>query len=125
MALESSKGKGVASSSRGKHVTHVTRERVCLVFSLMTGRLINVRVIIKDVLICGNDKGPEDLHSPLLSICECNLYIDNVLSHLYGMKMLQLRMSEDRVDSNLESDANDGEDSKMGEVAYAPMDDED
>ncbi|MCD7459607.1 hypothetical protein HAX54_041436 [Datura stramonium] len=34
----------------GKHVTHVMTKTVCLVFSLMTERPVNVRVIIKDVL---------------------------------------------------------------------------
>ncbi|MCD7450373.1 hypothetical protein HAX54_005716, partial [Datura stramonium] len=34
----------------GKHVTHVTRERVCIVYALMNGMLINVGVLIKNVL---------------------------------------------------------------------------
>ncbi|MCE3051124.1 hypothetical protein HAX54_048948 [Datura stramonium] len=33
-----------------KHVTHVTRERVCLVYALMIGMPINVGVFIKNVL---------------------------------------------------------------------------
>ncbi|MCD7471559.1 hypothetical protein HAX54_012056 [Datura stramonium] len=37
---------------------------------------------------------PEGQHAPVLSIIERNARIDNVLSHLYKMLMLQLRMSE-------------------------------
>ncbi|MCD7468309.1 hypothetical protein HAX54_006379 [Datura stramonium] len=35
----------------------------------------------------------EGLHSLGLSISEKNVHIDNVPSHLYGMQMLQVRMS--------------------------------
>ncbi|MCD9560715.1 hypothetical protein HAX54_019461 [Datura stramonium] len=34
----------------GKHITHMTRERVCSVYVLMTGMPINMGVIIKNVL---------------------------------------------------------------------------
>ncbi|MCD9640229.1 hypothetical protein HAX54_025411, partial [Datura stramonium] len=34
-------------------------------------------------------KEPECIHGPVLSISERNARIDNVLSHLYGMQMLQ------------------------------------
>ncbi|MCD7455254.1 hypothetical protein HAX54_027513 [Datura stramonium] len=89
---------------------------------------------------------PDGIHGPVLSISEHHERIDNMLSHLYGMQMLQLRMNgvteevgpglekpqdddatdeeQARVDSNLESD--DDEDySEMGEATLAPTDDED
>ncbi|MCD9646985.1 hypothetical protein HAX54_037262 [Datura stramonium] len=85
---------------RGKHVTHVTRKRVCLVFALMTGRLVEeeeVDYILRydpKRLDATKTKESKGLDGPmLLSISQCNARIDNVLSHLYGMKMLQLRMS--------------------------------
>ncbi|MCD9560400.1 hypothetical protein HAX54_019073 [Datura stramonium] len=34
----------------GKHVTHITRKRVCIVYALMIGVPVNVKVIIKNVL---------------------------------------------------------------------------
>ncbi|MCD7462478.1 hypothetical protein HAX54_048633, partial [Datura stramonium] len=37
-------------------------------------------------------KEPEGIHGTMLSISERSPHIDNVLSHLYGMKMLQLRI---------------------------------
>ncbi|MCE3216542.1 hypothetical protein HAX54_006842 [Datura stramonium] len=119
----------------GKHVTHVTRKRVCIVNVLMTGMPINVGVIIKNVLkrervkkdqsfgfeglltrfLRGHDieeeeadyrpvydprgidvtetKEPEGINGPVLSVNKHNTQIDNMLSHLYGMKMLQLRMN--------------------------------
>ncbi|MCD9643790.1 hypothetical protein HAX54_031489 [Datura stramonium] len=119
----------------GKHVTHVTRERVCLVYALMTRMSINVGVLIKNVLKRArvkkgqnfgfrglltrflhrhdieeeeadyrpaNDprridvtekKEPEGINGAFLSVNERNARIDNILSHLYGMQMLQLRMN--------------------------------
>ncbi|MCD9560014.1 hypothetical protein HAX54_018439 [Datura stramonium] len=37
---------------------------------------------------------PKGIHGPVLSVSECNMRIDNMLSHLYGMQMLQLRIKE-------------------------------
>ncbi|MCD9640840.1 hypothetical protein HAX54_026545 [Datura stramonium] len=108
-------------------------------------------------------KEPEIQHNLVLSISERNAHINNILSHLYVMQMLQLRMcrvteeqqqqlnplrahsralcrvgpcfeepfDEDDptndeqacVDSYLESDADDGGDSEMGESSYSPTDD--
>ncbi|MCD7455738.1 hypothetical protein HAX54_029382 [Datura stramonium] len=118
-----------------KHVTHVTRERVCLVHALMTEMPINVGVLIKNVLkrarvkkgqnirfrglltlfLRGHEieeeeadyrpaydprgvdvtkaKEPEGVNGPALSVNERNAQIDNILSHLYDMQMLQLRMN--------------------------------
>ncbi|MCE3049712.1 hypothetical protein HAX54_045583, partial [Datura stramonium] len=41
-----------------------------------------------------NTKEPEGIHSPGLSINERNAQIGNMLDHMYGMQMLQLRMDE-------------------------------
>ncbi|MCE0482452.1 hypothetical protein HAX54_041242 [Datura stramonium] len=38
-------------------------------------------------------KEPEGINGPVLSVNECNARIDNMLSHLYGMQILQLRMN--------------------------------
>ncbi|MCD7464338.1 hypothetical protein HAX54_052532 [Datura stramonium] len=38
-------------------------------------------------------KEPEGIHGPILYINEHNARIDNMLSHIYGMQMLQLRMN--------------------------------
>lgn len=38
-------------------------------------------------------KDPEGIHGPVLSINKRNTQIDNILSHLYGIQMLQLRMN--------------------------------
>ncbi|MCD7471133.1 hypothetical protein HAX54_011436 [Datura stramonium] len=43
---------------------------------------------------CKKSKEPEDQHIMTLSIVEQNAQIDNVLSHLYGMQILQFRKSE-------------------------------
>ncbi|MCD7463067.1 hypothetical protein HAX54_049884 [Datura stramonium] len=64
-------------------------------------------------------KESEGIHGPVLSINERNAHIDNVLSHLYNIQMLQLRMSGARVDFDLKYD-DDGDDSEMGKAAYDP-----
>ncbi|MCD7454179.1 hypothetical protein HAX54_023893 [Datura stramonium] len=85
-------------------MTHVTRERVCLVFALMTERPINIGQIDEEVAgyrqcydLKGLDvtkiKDPKGIHGPVLSIIERSMCTNNILSHLYGMQMLQLRMS--------------------------------
>ncbi|MCD7449318.1 hypothetical protein HAX54_051258 [Datura stramonium] len=118
-----------------QHVAHVTRERACLVYILMTRMPINVGVLIKNLLkrarvnkgqnfgfgdlltrfLRGHDieeeevdckpyydprriymtktKEPKGINGLVLSFNECNVRIDNMLSHLYGMQMLQLRMN--------------------------------
>ncbi|MCE0480891.1 hypothetical protein HAX54_038119 [Datura stramonium] len=38
-------------------------------------------------------KESEGINSPVLTVNECNARIDNMLSHLYGMQMLQLRLN--------------------------------
>ncbi|MCD9643346.1 hypothetical protein HAX54_030748 [Datura stramonium] len=83
-----------------KHVNHVPRERVCLVFALITGRPVNVGVIIKDVLRrerkgldLTKTKEIKGIQGLVLSISERNVLIHNALSHLYDMQVLQLRMS--------------------------------
>ncbi|MCD7450304.1 hypothetical protein HAX54_005146 [Datura stramonium] len=38
-------------------------------------------------------KGPEGINGPFHYVNEHNARIDNMLSHLYGMQMLQLRMN--------------------------------
>ncbi|MCD7460540.1 hypothetical protein HAX54_043731 [Datura stramonium] len=38
-------------------------------------------------------KDPEGIHGPFLSIGERHVRLNNMLSHLYGMQMLQLRMN--------------------------------
>ncbi|MCD7468186.1 hypothetical protein HAX54_006148 [Datura stramonium] len=118
----------------GEYVTHVIRERVYLVYALMTGIPINVGVLIKNVLkrervkkgqnfefgglltrfLWGYDieedegdyrpaydlrgvyvtktKEPEGINGPVLIVNDHNAQIDNMLSHLYSMQMLQLRM---------------------------------
>ncbi|MCD7472261.1 hypothetical protein HAX54_013290, partial [Datura stramonium] len=38
-------------------------------------------------------KEPEGINGPVLTVNERNARIDNMLSHLYGMQMLQLRMN--------------------------------
>ncbi|MCE3215424.1 hypothetical protein HAX54_002338, partial [Datura stramonium] len=112
------------------------RERVCLVFALITGMPINVGVIIKNVLSRarakrsqifgfggllirflrgneiekeevdyrpiydpkGNDvtniKEPKGVNGPDFSANERNARIDNMLSHLNGMHMLQKKLME-------------------------------
>ncbi|MCD9644621.1 hypothetical protein HAX54_033008, partial [Datura stramonium] len=73
-------------------------------------------------------KEPKVVNGPVLYVNECNGRIDNMLSHLYDMQMLQLRMNGDRmarVDSDIESSDVEEEDSEMGEAALAPTDDED
>ncbi|MCE3051081.1 hypothetical protein HAX54_048874 [Datura stramonium] len=79
-------------------------------------------------------KDSEDIYGPVLSNNEHNARIDNVLNHLYSMKMLQLRIvglgfeepfddddaideEQARVVSYLESD-DDGDDSDMGELLF-------
>ncbi|MCD9646558.1 hypothetical protein HAX54_036478 [Datura stramonium] len=75
-----------------KHVTHVTRERVCLVYALMTRMTINVGVVIKNVskrargVAMKKTKEPEGINGPVLSFNEHNARIDNMLSHLYDMQ---------------------------------------
>ncbi|MCD7467891.1 hypothetical protein HAX54_005587 [Datura stramonium] len=139
----------------GKHVTYVTRERVCLFYALMTRMPINVT------------KEHEGVNGPVLSVNEHNTRIDKMLSHLYSMQILQLRMNgvtekqlqqlnmnyplsensralcrldpgfedpidddvitEDemaRVHSDIESSDAEEKDSKMGEAALAPTNDE-
>ncbi|MCD7467437.1 hypothetical protein HAX54_004861 [Datura stramonium] len=38
-------------------------------------------------------KDPEGIHGSVLSIGECHARFDNILSNLYAMQMLQLRMN--------------------------------
>ncbi|MCD7469014.1 hypothetical protein HAX54_007629, partial [Datura stramonium] len=83
-------------------------------------------------------KEPEGINGPVLTVNERNARIDNMLSYLFGMQMLQFRMNgswawiqgafvddmamEDkmaRVDSDIESSDDDEEDSEMGEAALA------
>ncbi|MCE3050421.1 hypothetical protein HAX54_047183 [Datura stramonium] len=70
----------------------------------MTGRTVSVRIDeeVVDYRPQYDQKGidvmkttePDSLHHPGMSISKRNSHIDNVLSHLYDMQMLQLRMSE-------------------------------
>ncbi|MCD7459902.1 hypothetical protein HAX54_042259 [Datura stramonium] len=117
----------VFNASVPVHVTHVTRERVFLVYALMTEMQINVGVIIKNTLrrergkkvqsfgfgdlltrfMRGHEikeeevdyipvydprgidvtktKEPQGVNGPVLSFNECNVRINKILSHLYGM----------------------------------------
>ncbi|MCD7462704.1 hypothetical protein HAX54_049138 [Datura stramonium] len=97
-----------------KYMTHVTWERVCLVYVLMTGIPINVGPQIEEELVdywdrydpkeidVINTKDPEGIHGPVLSIDE----------------------EQARVESDLESDEEE-EYSEMGEAVLTPTDDED
>ncbi|MCD7472654.1 hypothetical protein HAX54_013953 [Datura stramonium] len=103
---------------------------------------------------------PKAHHDPILYVFERNAKNDSYQSHIYGIAILQLRLSrrlnayyplnehararcrvraeyeepvdneiptnvtQAREDSNVESDDSNGEDSEMGEAAYAPTDDE-
>ncbi|MCD9640874.1 hypothetical protein HAX54_026585 [Datura stramonium] len=87
---------------------------------------------------CKKSKDPKDQHILTLSIAEQNAQIDNVLSHLYGMQILQVGpvfeelLNDDdltndeqaRDDSDLELDASEEEDSEIIDVDYAPTDHE-
>ncbi|MCD7473202.1 hypothetical protein HAX54_014858 [Datura stramonium] len=132
-----------SNSITRNHVTHVTRERMCLVFALMTGRPVNGSVIIKDALrrkgprydSKGLDvtktKEPKGIHGLVLSISERNMRIDNHSRVLFrvGLGFVEpfnddaIDEEQARVDSDLESD-DDGDDAEMGEVAFASIDDE-
>ncbi|MCD7468293.1 hypothetical protein HAX54_006338, partial [Datura stramonium] len=88
-------------------------------------------------------KEPKGIHGPVLSISDRNARIDYIRSYLYDMQMLHLRMSgvteeqlaldnddaiddeQARTESDLVSDANDGEESVIGQATYAPIDEED
>ncbi|MCD7448788.1 hypothetical protein HAX54_046324 [Datura stramonium] len=154
MAPKARKGKGVASSRHGfkrsrrakeeqnedasmplqplrKHVIHVTRERVCLVYCLMIGMPVNVGLIIKDVLrrarLRMNGVTAEKLEQlnmdyPLgehsKDFCRVCLGFEDILDDEDTIDEEQVR-----VDSNLESD--DEDDSEIGEIALAPIDKED
>ncbi|MCE0481509.1 hypothetical protein HAX54_039310 [Datura stramonium] len=77
MAPKVNKGKGVAFSSHG----HKRSKR---------GQETLVEDARLDVM---KTKEPEGIHGSMLSISERNTCFDNVLSLLYGMQMLQLRIS--------------------------------
>ncbi|MCD7458307.1 hypothetical protein HAX54_037835 [Datura stramonium] len=47
----------------------------------------------KEGLDVMKEKEPKGIYDYVLSISQCNVCIDNILSHLYGMQMLRLRMS--------------------------------
>ncbi|MCD9641829.1 hypothetical protein HAX54_028283 [Datura stramonium] len=82
----------------------------------MTGRPMNVEVTIKDVLRRARVKKGEDS----TAFCRVGLdfeypfYDDDATDN-----------EQAHVDSNLESDADEGDDSKMEKVVYAPIDDND
>ncbi|MCE3051990.1 hypothetical protein HAX54_051365 [Datura stramonium] len=122
MAQKSNKGKGVASSSQGTKRASMGQEaqnkdasmpKTTLVIWTPLGhsarrRPINVEVVIRDVLRRARVKkrvGPE-FEEPF----DDNDATDN---------------EQDRVDFDLKSDGDDGEDIEMGEASYAPTNDED
>ncbi|MCD7451282.1 hypothetical protein HAX54_010635 [Datura stramonium] len=96
----------------GKHVTHVTRERVCLVFSLMNGRPVNVGQIDEEVVDYRPWYDPKGLD--VTKTKEPEDFDDDD----------DTDEKQARVDSDLEFD-DDGDDSEMGEAAYSPTNDED
>ncbi|MCE0481358.1 hypothetical protein HAX54_039040 [Datura stramonium] len=76
-------------------------------------------------------KNPEGIHGPVLSISECHAQTDNILSHIYDMKMLQLRMNgvtEERL-QQLNMDYPLSEHSRdlcrVGPIFEEPLDDDD
>ncbi|MCD9643153.1 hypothetical protein HAX54_030330 [Datura stramonium] len=76
---------------------------MCLVFTLVTERPVNVGVEEEVDYSPRHDpkgldvtktKEHEGLDGLVLSISEYNACIDNILSHMYDIQMLHLRMSE-------------------------------
>ncbi|MCE3216640.1 hypothetical protein HAX54_007290, partial [Datura stramonium] len=125
-----------------KHITHVTREKVCLVYALMIRIPINVGVLIKNVLkrarvkkgqsfgfgglltrfLCGNDIEEEEAdYRPFMILRE--LIVETEFEEPLDDDVA----AEDeiaRVDSIIESSDVEEDDSEMGEAAFAPTDDE-
>ncbi|MCD7456534.1 hypothetical protein HAX54_032088 [Datura stramonium] len=134
MAPKARKGKGVASPSRGnkrKHVTHVTKERVCLVYALMIEMPVNVGAIIKDVLRISRVKKGQRLNFGdfLTRFLRGHQIEEEVVDYRPRFeKPLDDDDSTDkehtRVDSDLDSD-DDEDDSEKVEAALSPIDDED
>ncbi|MCE0480765.1 hypothetical protein HAX54_037873 [Datura stramonium] len=119
MAPKSSKGKGVISSSQ--------------VFASKTGRPINVGVVIRDVLRQARVKKGGVMEEQLWQL-NINYPLSENSRALYRFRPKfeepfdgddATNDEKDRVDSDLESDGDDGKDSEMGKVAYAPTNDED
>ncbi|MCE3049786.1 hypothetical protein HAX54_045788, partial [Datura stramonium] len=79
------KGKGVASSSHGSKRARTPSEDEHEDVNMAPPPLRGVDVT--------KTKELEGINGPVLTVNEHNARIDNMLSHLYGMKMLQLRMN--------------------------------
>ncbi|MCE3216263.1 hypothetical protein HAX54_005778 [Datura stramonium] len=103
------------------HVTHIKRERVCLMFSLMIERLVNVELRMSGVM----EEKLQYLNMDYLSnehwraLCRVGPCFEEPFNDDDATNEEQAG-----VNSNLESDDN-GDDSEMREASFAPTDDED